>query len=109
MFHDAEQAEIAKATAPEITPWPYTNFGTPGTVAETRKIADLDVTFIRFANGVRMTVKPTKYRADQVFVGVTLPGGELALPKDRRLIIIGSLWIMANMNQNMTPMHIPMG
>jgi cytochrome o ubiquinol oxidase subunit IV len=25
------------------------------------------------------------------------------------LIIVGSLWIMANMNQNMAPMHMPMG
>jgi cytochrome o ubiquinol oxidase operon protein cyoD len=25
------------------------------------------------------------------------------------LIMIGSLWIMANMNQNMAPMHMPMG
>jgi cytochrome o ubiquinol oxidase subunit IV len=25
------------------------------------------------------------------------------------LVIVGSLWIMTNLNQNMTPMHMPMG
>ncbi len=90
VFSDAERATIAAAAPSDLKPWPYTSFGTPGTVAETRKIDDLGVTFIRFANGVKLTVKPTKFRADQVFVAVSLAGGELALPKDRRLIDVGA-------------------
>jgi zinc protease len=91
VFSDAEHATIANAAPPDLKPWPYTTFGTPGTVAETRKIDDLDVTFIRFANGVKLTVKPAKFRADQVFVAVSLAGGELVLPKDHQLINVGAL------------------
>jgi len=90
VFHDAERATVANAAPPQVTPWPYTNFGTPGTVVDTRKIADLDVTFLRFANGVKLTVKPTKFRADQVIVSVSIAGGELAFPKDRQLIDAGA-------------------
>jgi zinc protease len=90
VFRDAESATLADGTPPDLAPWPYTSFGTPGTVAETRKIDDLDVTFIRFANGVKLTVKPTKFRADQILVGVRLAGGELAMPKDRQVINVGS-------------------
>ena len=37
-----------------------------------------------------MTVKPTKFRADQILVSVRLAGGELAMPKDRQVINVGS-------------------
>src|SRR4029453_16374226 len=89
-FREAEDATLADGTPPDLKPWPYTSFGTPGTVAETRKIDDLDVTFIRFANGVKLTVKPTKFRADQILVGVSLTGGELALPKGRQILNVES-------------------
>ena len=90
VYREATTATLADGTPPDLAPWPYTNFGTPGTVAETRKIEDLDVTFIRFANGVRLTVKPTKFRADQILIGINLAGGELAMPKDRQVINIGA-------------------
>ena len=86
VFREAESATLADGTPPDLAPWPYTTFGMPGRVAETRKVDDLDVTFIRFANGVRLTVKPTKYRADQILVGVSLAGGELSMPKDKQIL-----------------------
>ena len=68
--------------------WPYTNFGAPGAVVEQRDIPDLGTRFIRFANGVKLTVKPTNFRADEVLVGVQVAGGRLALPKDR----VSAIW-----------------
>jgi zinc protease len=40
---------------------------------------------VRFANGVRLTVKPTKLRADEVLVRVNVGHGRLDLPHDRPL------------------------
>jgi zinc protease len=90
VWQQSESALLADGTPPDLAPWPYTSFGTPGTVAETRKVEDLDVTFIRFANGVTLTVKPTKYRADQILIGVSLAGGEIAMPKDRQVLNVGA-------------------
>ena len=75
-------------TAPEDTAavaWPYTNFGPSGDVVERRVIDDLGVTMVRFANGIRLTVKPTKLRADEVMVRAYIGRGRLDLPHDRPL------------------------
>ncbi len=37
----------------------------------------------RFANGVRLTVKPTKFRANTIDVQVKVGSGRLELPRDR--------------------------
>ncbi len=44
---------------------------------------DLDTSFIRFANGVRLTVKPTKFRNQQILVSVRIGKGRSEVPKDR--------------------------
>lgn len=63
--------------------WPYADFGTPGTPSSTTEIADLGATIITFANGVRLTVKPTDFRDEQVLVRVSTGIGERGLPTDR--------------------------
>ncbi|NTJ08600.1 insulinase family protein [Rhizobium lusitanum] len=77
-------------TAPEHTTaavWAYTDFGKAGAVVEQRVVDDLGVTMVRFANGVRLTVKPTKLRADEVLVRANIGRGRLDLPHDRSLPI----------------------
>ena len=64
--------------------WPYETFGPPGTVAEQREVADLKTTFIRFQNGVRLTVKSTAFRDDEVLVRVNVGQGLLGQPTDRQ-------------------------
>jgi zinc protease len=64
--------------------WPYTDFGPRGQIASRDHVDDLDVTRVTFANGVRATIKPTKYRAGQVLITVSFGNGRLGLPKDRK-------------------------
>ncbi|RAX41690.1 M16 family metallopeptidase [Rhizobium tropici] len=85
----AESRAVA-VTAPEqaaAVAWPYTNFGQSGTVVERRSVDDLGIIMVRFANGVRLTVKPTKYRLDEVLVRANIGHGRLDLPRDRPLPI----------------------
>ena len=63
--------------------WPYTSFGTVGTVAEREEVADLGLVKVRFANNVRLIVKPTKFSADQVLITAYVGNGRLALPVDK--------------------------
>ena len=35
-------------------------------VVENKQVADLGTSFVRFANGVRLTVRPSQLRANQV-------------------------------------------
>lgn len=80
---ESRKVAVAAPAAETLKTWPYASWGKPGTVAERREVADLGATFVRFANGVRLTVKPTKLRDDQILVSVNIGDGRLDLPTDR--------------------------
>jgi zinc protease len=54
--------------------------GAPGRVAERTEAKDLGVTFVRFANGLVATLKPTKFQQDSVSISLDFGGGRLSLP-----------------------------
>jgi zinc protease len=83
-FEGSRQAAVTPPAAAAAATWPYESFGTPGKVAETRTVQDLGVTFLRFENGVRVTVKPTKFRDDEVLVRVNVGHGMVDLPSDKQ-------------------------
>ena len=78
----ASSTPVAAPSAEAALKWPYANFGAPGKVAEQTAAADLGTSFVRFDNGVRLTVKPTKFRDNQVLVRVRLGRGLLDRPSD---------------------------
>jgi zinc protease len=80
---EAARAPVAAYAFAAARPWPHTDFGRPGRVVERRSLDDLGVTFVRFANGVRLTVKPTEFEKDRVAVKVRFGHGRLDEPKDR--------------------------
>lgn len=82
-YRTSLKTEVAPAAEQASKAWPYTDFGAPGAVAERREVAEVGATFVRFANGVRLTVKPTKLREDQILVSVRAGDGYLDLPRDR--------------------------
>ncbi len=80
-------AAAAPADAPaaqKAVDWPYADFGTPGKVAERKDVADLDTVFVRFENGVRLTVKQTKFSDQQVLVKVRIGTGLEGMAPDRQ-------------------------
>lgn len=83
VFEAAATEPVAAPAAEAAVAWPYADFGPPGKVAEKGAIDDLGVTTVRFANGVRLMVKPTAFRKDQVLVSVEVGRGRLELPVDR--------------------------
>ena len=81
-FKEAEATPVKPPEFAKAGPWPYEHFGAPGKVVEQKTISDLGVTLVRFANGVRLTVKPTKFRDNEVMVRVRVGDGLQDLPKD---------------------------
>jgi zinc protease len=81
-FDDVHRAAVAAPAVEHAKSWPYDNFGNPGAVAERRELAALGATAIRFANGVRLTVKPTSFAKDEILVSVRIGHGQLDLPGD---------------------------
>jgi len=83
-YASTRKVAVAAPTAPHEVAWPYSSFGDPGKVVATKEVTDLDTVFVTFANGVRLTVKPTKFRDDEVLVRVNIGDGLQDLPKDRQ-------------------------
>ncbi|HYD28238.1 M16 family metallopeptidase [Brevundimonas sp.] len=79
----SRQVPVTAPAAQAQLDWPYASFGAPGVVQDRREIAEVGATVVTFANGVRLTVKPTDFRDEQILVSVRTGIGELALPTDR--------------------------
>jgi len=85
-FEIAAAAPVTAPEAPRQVDWPYLTFGAPSKVADEKDITDLDTVFVRFDNGVRLTVKPTKFQQDQVLVEVRYGLGLESLPPDQQAV-----------------------
>jgi zinc protease len=81
-YKKAHASKVSAPNADETLVWPYESFGPAGAVAERNEIADLGVTVVRFANGVRLTVKPTPFRWGEILVNVRVGSGRLDLKTD---------------------------
>ncbi len=81
-----EASRLAPVSAPAAQAqleWPYAAFGAPGAVESRSELEAVGATVVTFANGVRLTVKPTNFRDEQILVSVRTGLGELGMPADR--------------------------
>ena len=60
----------------------YTDFGTPGEVVSDKRIEDLDVREIAFANNLRLNMKKTDFEDGVVRINLSVGGGSLEFPAD---------------------------
>ena len=84
-------ATLAAAEATAVTPWNDTTSTRelierkpePAAIAATRKVDEVGLTIVRFANGVEAWLKPTDFKNDQVVFAMQAKGGtSLAPPSD---------------------------
>lgn len=82
---EALRAAFARAMALPIAPpaergplaFAYSDFGPPGTVVSDSLEPRFGLRFIRFANGVRLTLKRTDVRKDRIAFAMAVDGGDL--------------------------------
>jgi zinc protease len=87
-FDDSHKLPVTAGTIQQAKAWPYQSFGPVGAAVEQRELAALGATAVRFANGVRLTVKHTDFAKDQILVSVRVGNGLLDLsPADA-----GKVW-----------------
>jgi zinc protease len=85
-FDGARTTPVTAPEAPRQVDWPYRTFGPAGKVVDRKDVGDLDSVLVRFDNGVRLTVKPTKFREDQILVKVRFGDGLGSLAPDRQTV-----------------------
>ena len=81
-YSQSRETPVTAPQAQQALNWPYEQIGTPGQVVEQRELEGTGATAVRFANGVRLTVKPTNFRDDEVVVEARFGRGQLGLPTD---------------------------
>ena len=81
----AASGKVAVAKPSEVAnlAFGYDSFGTPGNLVEDKRIDDLGIRTVRFANNVRLNIKKTDFEAGKVRFNIRMAGGQLALPKDK--------------------------
>ena len=86
---DAElKAAIAAVDSTPVTPWNDTSSTRelierkpePAAIASTRKVDEVGLTIVRFANGVEAWLKPTDFKNDQVVFSMQAKGGTSLAP-----------------------------
>ncbi|HXQ16235.1 MAG TPA: insulinase family protein [Caulobacteraceae bacterium] len=85
-FDAARATPVTAPEAPRQVDWPYTSFGPSGKVADRKDVNDLDAVLVRFDNGVRLTVKSTKFRQDQILVKVRFGDGLQSMAPDHQTV-----------------------
>ncbi|HYX46802.1 MAG TPA: insulinase family protein, partial [Sphingomicrobium sp.] len=82
-FNASRAVAVAAPKESAAQAFAYDSFGKTGTVASDKRIADLGVRTVRFANNVRLNIKKTDFEAGKVRFMVRLGDGILDLPKDQ--------------------------
>ncbi len=77
--------------------WPYTSFGTPGVPGPIKAIEQLTATMVSFPNGVRLAVKPTKFKPGEIQIGVKFGQGTRGL--DPKNTVPGFLWSIGGLQE----------
>lgn len=76
-FAKAMALPIAAPAGGSAVPFAYQVFGAPGTIVSDAVEPQFGLRLIRFANGVRLTLKQTTIREDRVAISVAIDGGDL--------------------------------
>lgn len=82
-FTDSREVAVSAPAQRERQNWAYTDFGTAGSVAEDKRIADLGIRTVRFSNGVLLNLKKTDFEANRIRWSIRVDGGQMLLGKDQ--------------------------
>ncbi len=76
-WDEGMRAELKQDEQAKLTDFGYTDFGTPGTVVSDTTEPQFGIRTIRFANGLRLNLKPTKLENDRISWELNVDGGHM--------------------------------
>lgn len=86
LYAESSAIPVEPPTARVIEPFGYTDFGTPGEVAKTTEITDLDVTQITLTNNIRINLKATDFEKNRIGIVARIGDGKLTQPQGMPLL-----------------------
>lgn len=86
LYKKSADTAVEPPAARAMIPFGYTDFGTPGTIASTAEIKDLEITQIKLANNVRINLKKTDFEKNRIRMMARIGSGQLSQPKDTPML-----------------------
>ena len=86
LYEKSADTAVEPPAARAMIPFGYTDFGTPGTIASTAEIKDLEITQIKLANNVRINLKKTDFEKNRIRMMARIGSGQLSQPKDTPML-----------------------
>ena len=84
-----ESVRVAVSAPEEIKTDAFAYASTPGQageIVERRQVEDLDLTLVRFANGVRLNLKATDFKEQEILLSLRVGEGRLTLEPERAAV-----------------------
>lgn len=86
LYKESSKTTVEPPAARAMIPFGYTDFGKPGTVADTVEVEDLGITQIKLANNVRINLKKTDFEKNRIRLLARIGTGQLSQPKDTPML-----------------------
>jgi zinc protease len=86
LFKESSGTAVEPPAARALVPFGYTDFGAPGTVAESIGVEDLGITQIKLANNVRINLKKTDFEKNRIRLLARIGSGQLTQPEDTPML-----------------------
>lgn len=83
-FEESRVVAVLPKAAEEARAWSYTDFAPLGKVTKREYVADLDLTLVTFANGVKLNLKHTDFDAGRILVSARVGDGIISEPLGQR-------------------------
>lgn len=80
-YSNSRKVAVAAPAERAAQTWAYTDFGPKGEPIEDKRIADLGIRTVRFANNVLLNIKQTDFEKDRVRWTLRIDGGKLSFPR----------------------------
>lgn len=68
---------------------------TPGSIVESSRVEDMNITEWRLSNGIRVILKPTDFKNDQIIFNATSPGGNSLVPVEQYIPAVTTTSILS--------------
>ena len=88
LFEDSRGTPVEAPAARAIQVFDYTDFGSPGSVASSKEIADMGITQLVLSNKIRVNLKRTDFEQGRIRLLARIGSGKIGQPLDMPMLDI---------------------
>ena len=102
VYESSQAIVVHEPIEEEIVPFAYDYFGTPGVITGESTVEDLGISQVYFENNVVLTMKPTDFEANTIYVALRFGRGSLTEPFEKLglSLLAGSTYTLGGLGRH---------